>query len=225
MFVIVIDDVYQYFVLLLLELCMSVIDSFICSVFYFYCFKINSSFSSLSCNMSERKRKKKRAKPQPLTTAPIKRPKHEGGKKKRRGDGKRKQNSMFANVVESQAVVAKYHVLMKKKEQLLADKSLDQEAKLLKLKSLEREIQKMGGIEKYQQASMFGASTDENAAFNASKWVTKELKGAQGLKKKLRVLDVGAIDDQYKNEKHWLNVTSIDINPQSKSVLKYDFFD
>ncbi len=87
----------------------------------------------------------------------------------------------------------------------------------------------MGGIERYQQASMYGASTPENVQFNASLWVTTELKArwreARDKGRKLRVLDVGAIDDQYQSYKEWLDVTSIDINPQNPSVMRFDFFD
>jgi 25S rRNA (adenine2142-N1)-methyltransferase len=132
---------------------------------------------------------------------------------------------MFKSTVESQAVISAYHVLMKKREQVRANKSVSEAARATLLEKVDGEVQALGGIERYQQASMYGASTSENVQFNASLWVTTELKKKCGETQKLRVLDVGAIDDQYQSYKEWLDVTSIDINPQNPSVMRYDFFD
>ncbi len=44
-------------------------------------------------------------------------------------------------------------------------------------------------------------------------------------KKVLRLLDVGAIKNQYLRYSSWLDVTAIDLNPQHPSVIKSDFFD
>ena len=136
--------------------------------------------------------------------------------------------TLFKSTAESQKIVSTYHVLMKHREQILAKTiGLSESEKSEKIQAIDLKIKNMGGIERYQQASMYGASTHENAGFNASLWVTTELRRQKIMSgtSNLKILDVGAIDDQYLSYKDFLEVTSIDINPQSKSVKKYDFFD
>lgn len=70
--------------------------------------------------------------------------------------------------------------------------------------------------------------------FNAGKWVVSELRAARAAESeknsgaaegKLRLLDVGAIKNQYLDHGAWLDVTAIDLNPQHPSVIKADFFE
>lgn len=77
--------------------------------------------------------------------------------------------------------------------------------------------------------SLTGETAPEHKQFNAGQWVVQELR-AEGLDKnatresKLRLLDVGAIKNQYLDYKSWLDITAIDLNPQHPSVEKADFF-
>ncbi|SCV67529.1 BQ2448_5140 [Microbotryum intermedium] len=111
--------------------------------------------------------------------------------------------------------------------------------------------EELGGLQKYQDASVHGG--DKSRGGETSKWCVTQLKELKvGLDKgkqkeeakvepvinpdgtktwpkiereKLRLLDVGAIAGTAYADYAWIETTSIDLNPQSKSVLKYDFFD
>jgi hypothetical protein len=91
--------------------------------------------------------------------------------------------------------------------------------------------------------SLVGETAPEHK-FNAGKWVVSELRAAREAEaekqdgddgdgkpeegreaKKLRLLDVGAIKNQYLDHASWLDVTAIDLNPQHPSVIKADFFE
>jgi 25S rRNA (adenine2142-N1)-methyltransferase len=80
----------------------------------------------------------------------------------------------------------------------------------------------LGGIERYQQASMYGAKSNK---FVCAHWVEPLLKEHFfGKGKRPRILDVGAIDNQYLNY-NWFDAVAIDLNSQHPSVQKADFFD
>ncbi|KDE03008.1 hypothetical protein MVLG_06476 [Microbotryum lychnidis-dioicae p1A1 Lamole] len=111
--------------------------------------------------------------------------------------------------------------------------------------------EQLGGLQKYQDASVHGG--DKSRGGETSKWCVTQLKelkvgvdkgkqrekrkvepvvNADGTKtwpkierEKLRLLDVGAIAGTAYEDYAWIESTSIDLNPQSESVLKHDFFD
>jgi 25S rRNA (adenine2142-N1)-methyltransferase len=91
------------------------------------------------------------------------------------------------------------------------------------------EQEAMGGLERYQKASMYGAKSSK---FVCADWVVPLLK--QQLSEtpsdkndhRLRILDVGAIDNQYLGHDDWLDAVPIDLHGgQHESVLQADFFD
>ena len=83
-----------------------------------------------------------------------------------------------------------------------------------------------GKLATYQQASALGASPQRGG--DTSRWLVKQLvrlglKGNEGTKEKLALLDVGALTHCYVKEAEWINVTAIDLNPQSEGIIKADF--
>ena len=109
-----------------------------------------------------------------------------------------------------------------------------------------REQQALGGIEAYQQASMYGARSSH---FVCARWVEPLLRqhmdvattpdgvasvdetqgGARGAVatatgRRARLLDVGAIDNQYLPY-DWVDAVPIDLRAQHASVVEADFFD
>jgi 25S rRNA (adenine2142-N1)-methyltransferase len=95
---------------------------------------------------------------------------------------------------------------------------------------LNAEIEALGGLPAYQQASLFGATAAESGAFNSGIWVFHELHSmgllprCSGLQR-LRLLDVGALQDHWSSHSHLVEATAIDLNPQHPGVLRADFFE
>jgi len=130
-------------------------------------------------------------------------------------------------------LIRDYHTLNKRLEQNARDDSIDSQERKLKAEKIRQEQQAMGGIEKYQQASMYGAKSSK---FVCAHWVEPLLKEhilissstdpASGTKTRVRprILDVGAIDNQYL-QYDWFDAVPIDLNAQHKSVVQADFFD
>ena len=111
----------------------------------------------------------------------------------------------------------------------LKDFELEQEMKL-EIKKLENELSEMGGLAGYQIASLKGGASDKGFS-GCGKWLLKTLKKfkviqapSSGLKSRLKMLDVGAIGEVYENEKHLMDVESIDLHSQSPLVKEQDFF-
>ncbi|GAA5849829.1 hypothetical protein JCM8547_000579 [Rhodosporidiobolus lusitaniae] len=117
-------------------------------------------------------------------------------------------------------------------------------------KRLEEEMEKLGGLEGYQEASKHGG--DKSRGGETSKWLVKQIRSLKiGLddekkeppveptiledgtkvwpprkeRRKLRLLDVGAIAGTAYADFTWISTTSIDLNPQAPHVQKCDFFD
>ena len=141
-----------------------------------------------------------------------------------------KSNLSFKNIIESQATVAKYHVFMKNIEKIKSNTNLSKEEKCKQIAHIEKNNKI--SLKKYQEASIFGSSTIENAGFNCGLWVKNEIhkrifcKRSSNDKDNYYVLDVGAINNQYINKPtKKLKVTCIDLNPMGPDVIKYDFFD
>lgn len=137
---------------------------------------------------------------------------------------------------EHAQLIAQYHALNKYRESLNHDPTLTPADRAAKRRKLDRQLAELGGLEAYQQASLVGETAPEHK-FNAGKWVVSELRAARAAESenekknsgaaegKLRLLDVGAIKNQYLDHGAWLDVTAIDLNPQHPSVIKADFFE
>lgn len=152
--------------------------------------------------------------------------------------------------------IGKFHVLQKKLAQVDTNPEYkNKEALKIKMKAdIQRQIKLLGGLEQYQKQSLIG---EENNSFDSSFYVLKILnelilskeliignnetekdsknKFEENKRKKLSLLDVGAIKNHYPNDddrlkllKDVLQVTSIDLNAsldQSNKVIKADFFE
>ncbi|XP_078698971.1 uncharacterized protein LOC144926241 [Branchiostoma floridae x Branchiostoma belcheri] len=143
-------------------------------------------------------------------------------------DRKKKKKQKPKPVTEvrvDRSVISKLHVLNKELDAVRRDQSLSQNTKQARVNQLETEIQKIGGLDAYQAASKRGACCHGNTT--TSNWVIKQLKKFKVKpateEKRLRLLDVGALDNHY--QRHgWLDCTAIDLNPQTDRVIKADFF-
>ena len=164
------------------------------------------------------------------------------------GDG---DKHMFSSTAESLAVISEYHTLNKRLEQAENDESLSPEERQKSILELKKQQNAMGGLDRYQKASIYGAKSSK---FVAADWVVpllkKELekeeeerraagaktttaksrphKHSESRDRRLRILDVGAIDNQYygKGYDDWLDAVPIDLHGgQHDSVLQVDFLD
>ncbi|KAI3632141.1 hypothetical protein MIR68_009977 [Amoeboaphelidium protococcarum] len=118
---------------------------------------------------------------------------------------------------QTQRIISRFHVLKKQMQRCAGD---DKE-----MARLQKEIESLGGMDAYQKASLLGQSKQRGG--DSSKWLIKALprgiKPADGTR--LRLLDVGALEDNYQRYRSWLQVTAIDLNPQNAFVQKFDFME
>eukprot|EP00118_Oscarella_pearsei_P002387 m.10433 g.10433 ORF g.10433 m.10433 type:complete len:237 (+) comp22294_c0_seq2:145-855(+) len=87
------------------------------------------------------------------------------------------------------------------------------------------ELKKLGGVKEYQLASKRGEKRTHN--FDTSKWV-KELLEKYSIEPshpgtRLNLLDVGALDLNYRKEVKWIECTPIDLHPHKTGIMKRDF--
>ncbi len=136
----------------------------------------------------------------------------------------------FTSIKQSQALIARYHTIQKQLAAVEADSTLKPLAREKRRHDLQAELQALGGLPAYQQASLFGATAEESGSFNSGVWVKSELY-AMGLlppgqgQRRLRLLDVGALQDHWSPHAHLVEAMAIDLNPRHPSVLRADFFD
>eukprot|EP00947_MAST-08B_sp_MAST-8B-sp1_P003878 g3878.t1 len=144
-------------------------------------------------------------------------------------------------VPSTAAAIGEYHEREKQLQQLQSLGDLDA-SQQREVERLRKQLAK--DLDAYQKASMFGASA---GSFVCARWVEPILRehrrraddddndhdnesssaaasGAAG-HQRLSILDVGAIDDQFRRYESWLDVTAIDLNPQARQVIRSDFFD
>ena len=89
--------------------------------------------------------------------------------------------------------------------------------------ALERELEALGGVQAYQQASQLNT-----AVHSTSKWVKRTLQERQlgrGAGRRVRVLEVGAVNTQLLAEKGWLEVRAIDLHSSDPRIEELDFFE
>jgi hypothetical protein len=174
------------------------------------------------------------------------------------------KTSLFKNIADSQAVISEYHTLNKRLEQNENDTSITTEQRKRNADNIRKQQEEMGGLDRYQKASIFGAKSSK---FVCADWVVPFLLLGDGTKKpkkqkqnttgqqkleedeeeeekklcdknktrqqqqqqqqrNIRILDVGAIDNQYKKYDNWLDAVPIDLHGgQHESVIQVDFFD
>jgi 25S rRNA (adenine2142-N1)-methyltransferase len=152
--------------------------------------------------------------------------------------------SPFSSTAESLELIQAYHTLNKRLEQNARDESLTESKRRNNHKSIVEEQRALGGMEKYQLASMYGAKASK---FVCARWVEPLLRThsvdsvdvdsvedvskrtptptpTPKTKRRVCILDVGAIDNQYLSY-DWFDAVAIDLNAQHDSVIQADFFD
>ncbi|KAK9722291.1 25S rRNA (adenine2142-N1)-methyltransferase [Basidiobolus ranarum] len=115
-------------------------------------------------------------------------------------------------------VIRRFHVLNKEVE-----KTNDP----VKIEEIKNEMEKLGGLELYQRASVLGASKSRGG--DTSKWLIQELSKI-GIpdenKTKLALLDIGALSSEnYKKQSSWIKTTAIDLNARDSNIIKQDFLE
>ena len=130
---------------------------------------------------------------------------------------KKRKTECFNSTKESLAIISAFHNEEKRRKQIENDATLSEKEKEKAFEEVKRRKAELGGIETYQAASIYGAKR-----YKCNAWVMPLMR--THLKTGSAFLDVGAIDHQYANIKDF-TVIPIDLNPQHKDVIKYDFFE
>lgn len=156
------------------------------------------------------------------------------------GTKSNKESALFSSTAESLAVISKFHTLNKRLEQNERDETISEKQRQRNAAQIKTEQEAMGGLDRYQKASMYGAKSSK---FVFSDWVIPLLQKQRtqkatknddddtnkdsSIRRRIRILDVGAIDNQYhgKGYDEWLDAVPIDLQKQHESVLQVDFFD
>lgn len=129
----------------------------------------------------------------------------------------------------TRTLINQIHTLEKRKKQAVQNGDKATEI------ALEAEIASLGGIEKYQQASLQGQRTDRGG--DSSKvlldWLKpiedglKEIAGSNpGSPQRLRMLEVGALSTTNEcSRSGYFDITRIDLNSQGEGILQQDFME
>ena len=159
------------------------------------------------------------------------------------------KNTQFASTADSLRVVGEYHTNNKRLQQLLSERDSGGGGVAADRDREMADLRRKLDLDRYQKASMFGAGA---GAFVCAEWAEPALRkylspsrwvlpGGKGKGKgkgnggssdgdavsgpqRATILDVGAIDDQYRRF-NWFDCVAIDLNPQGPSVVKADFFE
>ncbi|KAF9052726.1 nucleolus protein [Panaeolus papilionaceus] len=136
---------------------------------------------------------------------------------------KPKESSISAQ--SCRTVIRRFHVLLKRKEQLKAEPAGAD--RTTKLAEVEQEIELLGGLERYQELSSLG-QRDERGGGSERIFISwlKELgvhKDRQD-KGKTKMLEVGALKpDNYQSCSSWVAWTPIDLHSRHPDILEQDF--
>ncbi|KAI8052485.1 putative methyltransferase-domain-containing protein [Syncephalis plumigaleata] len=122
-------------------------------------------------------------------------------------------NTNSKSVKPNNQLIRRYHTLNKE----LAQCELNKDVR--RIEEIRRELETMGGLDAYQQASVKGASFIRGG--DTSRWLVKQLLALnkRPLDGKLRLLDVGALTaHNYRKESTWIEVDAVDLNPREKAI-------
>eukprot|EP00939_MAST-03C_sp_MAST-3C-sp1_P002531 g2531.t1 len=164
-----------------------------------------------------------------------------GRAKKDEQQKKKITTNQFLNTTESLRIIAAYHTAEKRLEQIMRDTNMKASEKKRVIKEIELEKIKLGGLEAYQQASIYGAKASKYTCAQTIVPLIRTHLPSSGDSKQPRrkgketvlatskgrpfVLDVGAIDNQYDRFRTELEIVPIDLNPQDAGVIRADFFE
>ncbi|KAL0473679.1 putative methyltransferase domain-containing protein [Neurospora intermedia] len=122
----------------------------------------------------------------------------------------------------TKSIINKLHLLEKRKVQAMKKNDNAQVA------AIEAEIEALGGIEKYQEASLQGQRHDRGGDSSnvLMEWVGPYLSSEEYKEGRLRMLEVGALST--KNacaQSNHFDITRIDLNSQEPGILEQDFME
>lgn len=121
--------------------------------------------------------------------------------------------------LESQQLISKFHRLNEKLADLQDDHTMSSVEKNKKIDQLEREMDELGGLSIYQQASLHGAKLHDS-----SKWLIRNLIQFKKVSSPFHLLDIGALTLAYDGI-NWIRASYIDLHPQLPSIQRADFFE
>lgn len=123
----------------------------------------------------------------------------------------------------TKSLINKHHLLEKRKQQAISNGDKAEEA------AIATEIAALGGLEKYQQASLQGQRDDRGG--DSSRVLMEWLQPVTNLPKepgerRLRMLEVGALStDNACSKSRLFDIERIDLNSQGKGILQQDFME
>jgi len=113
----------------------------------------------------------------------------------------------------SRTIIRKFHTLLKQRKNAQGDADT--------LASVNHELEKLGGLEKYQHMSSIGQGGDRGGG--SEKVLIGWLKQIGWADQRHRLLDVGAVrPDNYRTCASWVDVTAIDLHSRHPSILEQD---
>ncbi|KAK4163417.1 putative methyltransferase-domain-containing protein [Cladorrhinum sp. PSN259] len=123
----------------------------------------------------------------------------------------------------TKALINKHHLLEKRKQQALAKGDTTQVA------TIDAEIEALGGLESYQEASLQGQRQDRGGDSSRvlMQWLQPTLsshKEASG--RRVKMLEVGALSTQNAcSQSGHFDIVRIDLNSQGEGILQQDFME
>jgi 25S rRNA (adenine2142-N1)-methyltransferase len=118
----------------------------------------------------------------------------------------------------TKSLINKHHVLEKRRQQAISKGDRISES------AITAEIESLGGIEKYQQASLQGQRTDRGG--DSSRVLMNWLAPIKNQDKLLRMLEVGALrTDNACSQSGLFDIEHIDLNSQGEGILQQDFME
>jgi 25S rRNA (adenine2142-N1)-methyltransferase len=131
----------------------------------------------------------------------------------------KRQKSMSRRATKS--LINTHHLLAKRKRQAAAEGDKDAES------AISAEIEALGGLNRYQQASLQGQRSDRGG--DSSRVLMEWLKEDESLPKpigfgRLRMLEIGALSvDNACSKSGRFDIERIDLNSQEEGILQQDF--
>ncbi|EIN07654.1 nucleolus protein [Punctularia strigosozonata HHB-11173 SS5] len=146
------------------------------------------------------------------------------------------------------AIIRRFHVLIKRRAQLIAQRPGRQQATLVsgnqkgkrraidtnaaELEQIDKEIEELGGLDEYQRMSTIGQGQDRGGGSERVLilWL-QELgygpnrpPGRMAGVTRLKLLEVGALKpDNYRSCQDWINATPMDLHSRHPEILEQDF--
>ncbi|KAH8879405.1 hypothetical protein GQ53DRAFT_789334 [Thozetella sp. PMI_491] len=123
----------------------------------------------------------------------------------------------------TKALINTHHLLEKRREQATAKGDRTEAARV------DAEISALGGLERYQQASLQGQRDDRGGDSSRVllQWLEPCLQGEKGAAARpLRMLEVGALSTQNACSKSgYFDIIRIDLNSQGEGIIQQDFME